>query len=326
MGDALQPQGTARPQPGREPAREQRRRGRLPDGWRGRRHQGRRWHRRGDPAGHHLPAAEPARRRLGQWRHRAGPGLREHLARPVPDRRGRQPGRRLRAGRGRQLDPVVLDRRPAPGGGRRLHPGPDRDLLARDRHRLRRRHLRRGALLLPGRQEGVPRHHVLQGHAGGAARREGRPVLAGLRAGPRVRPPRAGPARHDGQGAHPAGPQQRRGAPGAAGRLLRGHLDQARHQRRRQRRGALHRRPHPGRHRTGPGRGRRGRRRPDPAQDLGSRGPGQLDARVRRVRGCGGSPPACRRAPCGPATRSPRSSSERPRTGTSRTGPPYPVS
>ena len=54
---------------------------------------------------------------------------------------------------------------------------------------------RRRAVLLPGRQDGLPRHHVLRRHARGPARRQGRPVLRGLRARPRVRPPRAGPAR-----------------------------------------------------------------------------------------------------------------------------------
>ena len=52
----------------------------------------------------------------------------------------------------------------------------------------------------------------------------GRRLRRGVRDRPRVRPPHPGPHRHDGQGPHPAGREQRRRPARAAGRLLRRHV------------------------------------------------------------------------------------------------------
>ena len=62
--------------------------------------------------------------------------------------------------------------------------------------RLRRCQLRRRAVLLPGRQARLPRPRLLRRAADAASAPQGGPLAAGLRRRPRVRPPRAGPARH----------------------------------------------------------------------------------------------------------------------------------
>ena len=157
---------------------------------------------------------------------------RRHLHRRVglPHRRAGEPAARLRGRRRRQLPRQLLDRhvrplRPA------LQPAAHRVLQRRRQHRLRRRHLRHRAVLLPGRQPRLHRPVLLQG-AGAPLRCAGRQPLPRLRDRARVRPPRAGPARHHqprAGGRHR--PHLRLRAPRAAGRLLRGRVDQPRHQR-----------------------------------------------------------------------------------------------
>ncbi len=79
----------------------------------------------------------------------------------------------------------------AAGELRRAVPaGTDGLLRPGGQHRLRRGRLRRGAVLLPRRPQGLHRPDLLPG-ARRPARRQGR-VRPALRAGPRVRPPRAG--------------------------------------------------------------------------------------------------------------------------------------
>ena len=76
-------------------------------------------------------------------------------------------------------------------------------------------------------------------------------AFVGLRPRARVRPPHPGPARHPMARSGPAGAEQRRGAAGAAGRLLRRHLGASTRPDRRTPSGEpLHRRPDPGRHRA----------------------------------------------------------------------------
>ena len=100
---------------------------------------------------------------------------------------------------------------------------------------------RDGAVLLPARPDGLHRPVVL-GRPENQLRRQRRPVHPGLRAGPRVRPPRAEPARHQRPGRHRHRRHLGLGAAGTAGRLLRGGLGEPRHHRARcQRPGADHR-------------------------------------------------------------------------------------
>src|SRR4051794_1635368 len=126
--DALQPPSQARPEPGGEPARQwgRRRPRRLPDGrrrgWRAAGRRRSRWPGRAD----HHHRGQPARRwwRRDRWGDRWGnipDGGRQHVPGPVPHRRGRQPGPGLRAGRRRQLDPVVLGRRAPEAGEHAVH-------------------------------------------------------------------------------------------------------------------------------------------------------------------------------------------------------------
>ena len=100
---------------------------------------------------------------------------------------------------------------------------------------------------------------VLEQQLGGPGRR----LRRALRARPRVRPPHPEPARHHGQGPHPAGPEERRRAARAAGRLLRRHVGQRDHHRRRHRRGP-HRRADRGATSSRPS------RRPRPSATTGS--------------------------------------------------------
>ena len=96
---------------------------------------------------------------------------------------------------------------PARAGRHRVHPGADHHLQRRRQHRLRPGHLAGRPVLLPDRPAGLPRHHLLHRRAGGPARRPGRRLRRALRPRPRVRPPHPEPARHHGQGPHPAGPR-----------------------------------------------------------------------------------------------------------------------
>ncbi len=106
------------------------------------------------------------------------------------------------------------------------------DLHRRHEHRLRQRHGRGRPLLLPRRRHHLPRHHVLRAGPPAAAQRSLRGVRRAVRAGPRVRAPHPEPAGHHGPGTDPAGTQQRRRPAGAAGRLLRRHVGQERHEHR----------------------------------------------------------------------------------------------
>ena len=113
--------------------------------------------------------------------------------------------------------------------GARRTPGADGLVQRAGVDRLRCGHERLGAVLLPRRQAGLHRPDLLR-RPEDAVRSRGRAVRRRLRARARVRPPRAGSARHRGQG------QARRdradvgfGPPGTAGRLLRRRVGQARH-------------------------------------------------------------------------------------------------
>ena len=98
---------------------------------------------------------------------------------------------------GRELAHRLLGRR----ARLRLPAGGEPDHLHRLRaDRLRRRDLRRGAVLLPGRQHHLPRHRLLRRGAGAPARRARGRVRRVLRAGPRVRPPHPEPLGHHEQG------------------------------------------------------------------------------------------------------------------------------
>ncbi|CAA9344865.1 MAG: YpfJ protein, zinc metalloprotease superfamily, partial [uncultured Nocardioidaceae bacterium] len=311
---ALQPQGSARPQPGAGPGPEWRtqlrrwarraRRGRV-GWWRARREPAADPGRRRWPDGlrglraHGDRRRRPLRHRRARWAARWG--RRRHVrravrrlqrprrdlhgrhrsqrARAVPDRRGRQHRPLVRAPGRRQQRPGVLGAGAAGPGGPVIRARDDQLLHRLGRHRLRAGDLGHRPLLLPGRRRRLPRHHLLRRDARRAARGGGRPVLGGLRPGPRVRPPRAGPSRHHGQGPHPAGREQRRRPPRAAGRLLRRHVDEVRHRGGGRERGGVHPRPHPGRHRPGPGRRCRRRRRPDPGEVRPGR-PRDLDPRL----------------------------------------------
>ena len=139
-----------------------------------------------------------------------------------------------------------------------LQPGRDRPLHRRRLDRLRRRDLVDRSVLLPGRQERLPRPRLLPG-APGPIRREGRAVRPGLRRRPRVRPPRPGPLGDLQPGGNDTGADGPLRPDRAPGRLLRRRLGP-------QRRGD---RVHPAAD-AGPDRGgRRGgegrRRRPHPA-------------------------------------------------------------
>ena len=143
--------------------------------------------------------------------------------------------------------------------------------------RLRRRHLGRRAVLLPGRRARLPRPQLLRGHAAPARR------LRRLRLGLRDRA-RDGPSRpaddgneRRGRPAEPLRPRRRQralGPPGAAGRLLRGRLGGHR-----LRRG----RPRARRPRRGVQRRRGGRRRPPPEAGDRQRRPRQLHPRHLRA-------------------------------------------
>ncbi len=74
---------------------------------------------------------------------------------------------------------------------------------------------------------------VLRRRSGASAGRSGRRLRPGLRAGTRIRSPHPEPPRHDGPGSHTAGSPQRCGPARTASRLLRRHVGQRRHQRRR---------------------------------------------------------------------------------------------
>ena len=161
-----------------------------------------------------------------------------------------------------------------------------------------------GPFYCPTDGHDLPRHHLLRAGPPAAARRPVRRVRRALRARPRVRAPHPEPARHDGPGEDPAGPQQRRRPAGAAGRLLRRHVGQERHVHRHRRRRAAPGRPHRHRHPAGDRGGQGGRRRPDPAADHRPGQQGAVDPRLGRRPGCSGSRPASPRARCRPATRS----------------------
>ena len=88
------------------------------------------------------------------------------------------------------------------------------------------------AVLLSGRRARLPRHRRSSTTCSRASSALAVDRSPAVRARARVRPPRPGPARTIGK-VRPSGAHQRVGAPGAAGRLLRRHLDQARHHRRR---------------------------------------------------------------------------------------------
>ena len=107
-------------------------------------------------------------------------------------------------------------------------------------------------------------------------RRPGRPVRAGLRPRPRVRPPRPGPGRNAVGRDEPGGGRRAVGPDRAPGRLLRGRLGGQRG------RDGLPRAAHGRRDRRCP-RCRVGRRRrPDPAGDAGPGQPRDLDPRLVR--------------------------------------------
>ena len=112
---------------------------------------------------------------------------------------------------------------------------------------------------------------VLQRGLGGPGGR----LRGAVRPRPRVRPPHPEPARHDGEGPHPAGSRERRRTPRAAGRLLRRHVGRQRHQRRRRVRRGPHQRAGPAGHRRGDRRRQGGRRRPDPGPDHRPGQPGE---------------------------------------------------
>ena len=119
---------------------------------------------------------------------------------PTP---GRLPGR----GRGQQPPGVLGGRVPAQRGP--VREGPDEAVLGRRPDRLRRQRPARGrSLLLPPGRHRLHRPRLLR-RPPDQVRRPGRPVRPGLRAGPRVRPPRPEPHRHHGAGRQPraTGPQ-----------------------------------------------------------------------------------------------------------------------
>ena len=181
----------------------------------------------------------PAARSTDRRRRRHGAGSATGARRPtIVDEcktgAGRQRGPpTARVGRRRELAPVVLGGRPARADrAGRSSPRPRRDVLRLDdtgcgrRQRGRRA---RSTARSTSTSTSTPTffNDMLQGQLGG----QGRPVLEAYVHRPRVRPPHPGPARHDGQGADPAGPQQRRRAARAAGRLLRRHVGEVRHHR-----------------------------------------------------------------------------------------------
>ena len=150
--------------------------------------------------------------------------------RQLPDRRGRQRGRRLRPGRGRELALRLLVRRcrrsPArsssPSGELVTFTGAVDTGCGQATSAV-------GPFYCPADQRSTSTPTFFDDVLRAPARRPGRRVRRALRARPRVRPPHPEPARHHGPGAHPAGPAERRRTPRAAGRLLRRHVGQARH-------------------------------------------------------------------------------------------------
>ena len=274
--DALQPQGPARHRPGAVTAAWSAvavgsaadRRDAAPDP---RRAQGRRWHRRADHRDP-LPGARPcaavwaaaAPGRLGGSRHQPDGRADTDRYAELQDRRRRQRRRRLRAGRRRELDPRLLVRRARQRTSRPERPcetftgGPSTGCGQRD--------LAGRAVLLPGRPDHLPRHHLLRrrscrGSSAAPTAPSSSPTSSAHEYGHHIQ----NLLGHDGQGAHPAGPAERRGPAGAAGRLLRRHVGpgppRAPRLRRRRADHRAHRPGHPG----GDRRRRGGRRRPDPA-------------------------------------------------------------
>ena len=257
----------------------------------------RRRHRGSDPR-----ARPPARERVGRRRgrvERQRVRRRRRAVDELPDRRRRQPAHRLP--RHRVVNSVQEYWSGAVQG---YTAGADRALRRPGVDRVRRGRLVGRAVLLPGRRAGVPRPRLLR-RAAHALRRAGRPVRRGVRGRPRVRPPRAGPARDRRPGGErPRGPDVGVGAAGAAGRLLRRCVGGARGRHR------AHRADHRGRHRRRPRRRRGRRRRPHPARRHRPASTASRGRTVRRSNANSGSRPGTTRATRTSATHSPRERSE----------------
>ena len=145
----------------------------------------------------------------------------------LQDRPGRQrPARDLRRGGGRELAQRLLAaaRSPEQSPTRSSSPRPRSTPSAARPPPAAARRRRRGPVLLPQRPAPSTSTPRSSRSPPGAAERPVRRVRRALRRRARVRPPHPEPARHDGQGEDPAGPEQRLGAPGAPGRLLRRHV------------------------------------------------------------------------------------------------------
>ena len=165
----------------------------------------------------HAPRIDERRRAGAAGAAAAGPGAQAARQRPRSGFRLDRAAQH-RGGLGRHLSPE----RP------HLHADPTGPLPRRDRYGLRHGPVGHGAVLLPGRPEGLHRPRLLR-HAAKPTRRARR-VRAGLCHRARSRPPRPGRAGHHGQGRpgaqpdEPCGGQRDQRARRTAGRLLRRRL------------------------------------------------------------------------------------------------------